>query len=161
MNSFLQSGLVGNGETDPNKIFEKWNEFGFVHGLSEEDGRKLSLLYEEAAEKLMASDEYKDNDQLGTVLFPCVRRIYSYIAGLVEDNYISRQYKNFPEMQEKAFALLKVDDILKDLNVFSKYFMIFGELYLKNIDHEAEMCCLFSSNFQAGIYNQVKNTQRT
>lgn len=161
MNSLLISKLVGQGETDPDKIFKTWNDIGLLYGLSEEHGRKLSLLYEEGAEKLLTHDDYMHNERLAVILFPCIRRIFSYIFGLVEDNSISQRYKNFPEMRDKAFDLFKVDDVLKDLHVFNKFFMIFGEQYLKNLDHEAEMCCLFSSNFQMGIYNQVKNIQRT
>jgi hypothetical protein len=160
MNSLFETGLIGQGETDSEKIFKTWYDIGFLDGLSEEHGRKLSLLFEEGARKLLTQDVYKDVEQLSTILLPCIRRIYSYIAGLVEDSSISQRYKNFPEMQEKAFVLFNVDDVLRELYMFNKFFMIFGELYLKNLDHEAEMCCLFSSNFQMGIYNQVKDTQR-
>lgn len=155
MNSFLESRLVGNGETNPDKIYKTWNDIGFLEGLTVEHRRKLSLLYEEGAEKLLANDEYKYNDELGTVFFPCIRRIYSEIAGLNE-GYYSKRYKDFPEMQEKAFALFKLEEVLKELNVFTKYFMVFGELYLKNLDHEAELTVLFCDNFQSGIYKQIK-----
>lgn len=103
--------------------FEKWKAFGFLDGLSEEDGIALADRFDELA-NFMLQNEYDGHVEV--MAFPALRR--AFVGGL-NDKYSPRA---LCEKLKEASSEIAVKG---------------GKQSFKSIDPEAEICAIVAEYF--------------
>lgn len=101
MNSFLNSGLVGNIALDRQKLIReeienRWDSIGFLKGLNGAVRENMATLFENQAIVMKQMNEANDAQNSGafeTVVFPIVRRVFSK---LLANDIVSVQAMNMP-----------------------------------------------------------------
>lgn len=99
MKEFLASGQVGNIELEAQRklreqVEQRWDQIGFLDGLSGVIKENMATLYENQAKFLINEATNADNSgSFETVVFPLVRRIFSK---LLANDIVSVQAMNLP-----------------------------------------------------------------
>lgn len=139
---------LGNSFREAN-IEQKWEESGLLGNFSEDKRKELIKIFENTEAKI-ADKDYAE--ELIIILFPAIRSIYSLInCTQIDGCWSHEKFKDNPELQKETSESLDGAKIAEELNTFRRYFMVFGELYLENLDHEAELVVLFCNNYVAGL----------
>lgn len=109
MNSFLNSGLVGNIELNEQKRIrglrtKRWNDLKMLDGLKGAMAENIACLFENEAKYLLSEATAADNSgSFETVVFPIIRRVFSK---LLANDIVSVQAMNLPI--GKLFFILPV-----------------------------------------------------
>lgn len=109
MNSFLNSGLVGNIELNEQKRIrglrtKRWNDLKMLDGLKGALAENIACLFENEAKYLLSEATAADNSgSFETVVFPIIRRVFSK---LLANDIVSVQAMNLPI--GKLFFILPV-----------------------------------------------------
>ena len=108
-----------------NAVYERWKSFGFLEGLTEEDGVALAERYEELGNYMLQNSDNLD-EHVEIMAFPTLRR--AFVGGLNE-KYSPR------ELCEK----LKSEYTLFETKGCKEYF--------RKIDLEGEVCVAVTQYF--------------
>lgn len=109
MNSFLNSGLVGNIELNEQKRIrglrtKRWTDLKMLDGLKGALAENIACLFENEAKYLLTEATAADNSgSFETVVFPIIRRVFSK---LLANDIVSVQAMNLPI--GKLFFILPV-----------------------------------------------------
>ena len=109
MNSFLNSGLVGNIELNEQKKIrglrtQRWSDLKMLDGLKGALAENIACLFENEAKYLLSEATAADNSgSFETVVFPIIRRVFSK---LLANDIVSVQAMNLPI--GKLFFILPV-----------------------------------------------------
>jgi hypothetical protein len=112
--------------------FEKWKSFGFLDGLSEEDGMALADRFQELA-NFMLQNEYDGHVEV--MAFPALRR--AFVGGL-NDKYSPRALCE--KLKEASMEIAAKG----------------GKQSFKGIDPEAEMCAIVAQYFTRDKNKKIK-----
>lgn len=99
MGALLESGMVGNIGLKHLKVIKedtlkKWDELGFLEGLSGHNKDNIAQLYENQASHLINEAAVSDGSgSFETVVFPIIRRVFSK---LLANDIVSVQAMNLP-----------------------------------------------------------------
>lgn len=155
MSEFLNTGLYGTGETDMNKLIDNWTSAGLLFSIPDKDREKAILYLEETAERILANEEYKNNDRMNSVVFPAIVRIFRTLSGNDDDTYWGIKFQDFEDLRKIGMQLFSIEEVLEEINLYSKECMIIGEKFIKHVDCEAELLVLFCRNYSYGIYKEA------
>ena len=117
-----------------NEIYKRWKSFGFLEGLTEEDGAALAERYEELGNYML-----QNSDNLGehveTLAFPALRR--AFVGGL-NDKYSPRALCE------------KLKEASREIDTKG------GKQSFKGIDPEAEICAIVAEYFTRDKNKKIK-----
>lgn len=118
-----------------------WEESGLLEGLDSLHKKEICFLLDKTAEIFNTS--YCKNERIETILFPCIRKVYSVL--FVDENCSN----------------IKIEDsdiktLINDLDKIIPIILLLEQNFFKNknYDIEAEMLCLFCKNFTISLKNK-------
>jgi hypothetical protein len=117
-----------------NDVYKRWKSFGFLDGLTEEDGVALAERYEELGNYMLQNSDKLD-EHVETLAFPALRRAFQ---GGLNERYSPRA------LCEK----------LKEANM--EIAAKGGKQSFKGIDPEAEMCAIVAQYFTRDKNKKIK-----
>jgi hypothetical protein len=124
-------------------ILDKWNDTGFLTGLSDSDKLTVSKAYEMAYQILAAND---DEQPANVVVFAVIRRL---LTGT------SERFDKLPE--DFVFSALDINQLIHLINnVFAAQEIIFKDIPQNLIDQEAELAT-FASELYATLQHSINN----
>jgi hypothetical protein len=124
-------------------ILDKWNNTGFLTGLSDSDKLTVSKAYEMAYQILAAND---DEQPANVVVFAVIRRL---LTGT------SERFDKLPE--DFVFSALDINQLIHLINnVFAAQEIIFKDIPQNLIDQEAELS-KFVSELYATLQHSINN----
>jgi hypothetical protein len=124
-------------------ILDKWNNTGFLTGLSDSDKLTVSKAYEMAYQILAAND---DEQPANVVVFAVIRRL---LTGT------SERFDKLPE--DFIFSALDIKQLIHMVNnVFAAQELIFKDIPQNLIDREAELT-KFVSELYATLQHSINN----
>lgn len=117
-----------------NEIYKRWKSFGFLDGLTEEDGVALAERYEELGNYMLQNSD-KLNKHVEVVAFPALR--LAFVGGL-NDKYSPRALCE------------KLKEVSREIDAKG------GKQSFKGIDPEAEMCAIVAQYFRRDKNKKIK-----
>jgi len=118
-----------------------WEESGLLDELDSLQKKDFCILLDKTAEIFNTS--YYKNERIETLLFPCIRRIYSIL--FIDESCHSLTIED-----------LDIKTLINDLDKLIPIILLLEQNFFKNknYDIEAEMLCLFCKNFTISLKNK-------
>jgi len=144
------------------KSKEDWAKSGLLEGLSNENQDKLIVLYNQIDySKLGVLDEHYE---IETYILPVIRRIFSI---LVCDETVNKAVEKHSVFKttfsdvapEEVFKLINVKEITGLLYVYSRGLIPMAEIFLPDLDAQAESVSLFCDNYVMKLIDRVRRTE--
>lgn len=133
--------------------YTKWENSGLLEGIEENHRSNLIQLFEIGAELI---DNNRFNEEVKTIIFPVIRRIYHLVVSDKNRYYLYEEDKN---LDDKIFKFINVDDILNKLQIVHVTVFNTVSKYYKFIDTQAEMTALFCQDYSGYIINKYYDTK--
>ena len=123
-----------------------WEKSGLLEGIPNKLKPELVKYYNQGAKHIGGLRWPMPLTDFDSLLFPAIRRIFNLVHGLYTDKKPINISKS-----------VSVKDIIAQLEDYMKYFMVLGQKYLNNCDHEAELLALFTQNYVNGLKKKSTN----
>jgi len=126
-------------------ILDKWDNTGFLTGLSDNDKLTVSNAYE-IAYHILVNDDNNDEQPANTVIFPIIRK-------LLTNN--SETFHKLPE--DFVFNTINIKQLINLINnVFAVQEIIFKDIPRNLIDQEVALAT-FVSEMYADMQHSINN----
>jgi len=132
--SYVKDSFKNITEEDENNMINRWTKIGFTEGLSGVQLLNVSLAMEAAAIIIIESNKH---DEISTILFPIIRRIFQEVSSKIETEVILKNTMDIINEVQDAYPLEGVQDAYPPEGVLSH-----------NVDPEAYFCSVFSTNYK-------------
>ncbi len=122
-----------------------WEDSGLLKGLELSHKQNLTDFFNQVAE--VFDKTYYKNESTGTLLYPCIRKIYSIIS-LEDDAYNNIKIED-----------LDISSIITELDRLVPIIILMEQNFFKNYDIEAELLVIFCYNYVGGLSKINSNSK--
>jgi hypothetical protein len=111
-----------------NDVYKRWKSFGFLEGLTEEDGVALAERYEELGNHMLQNSDKLD-EHVQTLAFPVLRR--AFMRGLNEKYSPRALCEKIKKEYDQEVRKIK-EKSMTNIDAEAEYAVIISEYFSRN-----------------------------